>query len=161
MKSLNDSLKEYKKHMELGIIPKAYRGILDFMRVLRNHLKEKYPDYLFSGNIFEGRMDYTYFHFTSPLLKQHQLKIVILFVHETMSFEVLLSGTNRKVQAKYWRLLKDNNFTKYQFATDPNKEDYIINHSMSDDPNFSDLDLLIQQLLDDVDVFVNDVKKIF
>ena len=62
-------------------------------------------------------MDYTYIYFFPKSLKRQNLKVVILFTHESFKFEVLLAGYNRAVQAKYWKLFKEKGFNKYHLAS--------------------------------------------
>ena len=100
MPSLNDSIKEYTRQLQLGEIQTAYKGIMSFMSGLKTHLESRHPDHALSGLYF-GYMEMTYFAFTPLELKQHGLKIAIVYLHEQNRFEVWLGGANRKVQAEY------------------------------------------------------------
>jgi hypothetical protein len=64
MESLPEYMDEYKKQMQLGHIPKAYRGLMSYIMALRTYFGDKYPDYFVSGNIYYGYMDMTYFSFS-------------------------------------------------------------------------------------------------
>lgn len=91
---------EYTAQLENGQIQKAYRGIMDFMGRLRTSLAGRYPDHTVSG-VYPGYMDMTYFAFTPAGLKNRQLKIAVVYLHEQGRFEAWLSGANRNVQAEY------------------------------------------------------------
>ena len=57
MESFYDCIDEYRKQLEKGYVKKAYRGLMEFIRDLKTHLKNKYPDYFVSGSIYYGYMD--------------------------------------------------------------------------------------------------------
>ncbi len=104
MKLFHEYIHEYRKQLEKGAIQKAYKGLMEYIMDLRTHFKNTYPDYVVSGSIYYGYMDMTYFSFFPPSFKQRQLKIAIVFLHETFRFEVWLAGYNKQVQSKYWKL---------------------------------------------------------
>ncbi len=89
---------------------------MEYIMDLRTYLKTKYPDYFVSGSIYYGYMDMTYFSFFPESLKQRNLKIAIVFIHETCRFEIWLAGYNKQVQAKYWKLFKESGWNKYQIV---------------------------------------------
>ena len=97
---------EYKNQIRKGGIKKAYSGLMEYFQSLRLYLKNKYPNYFISGSIYYGFMDMTYFSFTPQFLKDRKLKIAIVFVHKKFSFEVWLGGNNKKIQKRYWKLLR-------------------------------------------------------
>jgi len=138
MESLRESMDEYRKQLGKGYIQKAYRGLMEYISGLRLHLKNKYPDYIVSGSVQYGFMDYSYFYFFPESIKRRNLKIVILFVHDTFTFEAWLSGYNKIVQAKYWKLFKEGNWNKYSLAPSAKGFDYILNCTLADNPDFSD-----------------------
>ncbi len=128
---------------------------MEYFDSLRLHLKNKYPDY-FLSDIHYGQMDYTYFYFFPKSLKRQQLKIVILFIHDTFTFELWLAGYNKAVQAKYWKLFKENNWNKYPTA--PTAKDSITNFTLVDKPDFSDVDALTSQIEKGTLKFISDVE---
>ena len=105
MESFDKYLTEYRKQLQKGTVKEAYKGLMGYIDNLRLHLKNKYPDY-FISDVHYGLMDYTYFYFFPKTLKRQNLKIMILFIHESFKFEVLLAGYNKNVQAQYWKLSK-------------------------------------------------------
>ena len=158
MESLRESIIEYKKQMEKGIIQKAYRGIMDYVLQLRTHISKKYPEYSV-GNIYYGYMDMTYFPLFPKILKSRKLKIAIVFIHDTCRFEVWLSGNNRQIQKRYGELIRDNNWDKYRM--DPNNADSIIENTLEANPDFSDPDALTKKIETSTLLFIKDIEVFF
>jgi len=100
----------------------------------------------------------TYFSLFPDLIKRRNLKIAIVFIHDKCRFEVWLSGSNRNVQAKYWKLLKESGWQKYHIASNPRAVDYVIDHILINNPDFSDLDALTGQIERGTLEFIRDVE---
>ena len=143
--------------MDKGAIQKAYRGLMDYIMTLRTHLKKKYPNYFVSG-IYQGYMDMSYFSFYPQSLKKRKLKVGIVFGHETMRFEVWLFGVNKKVQTKYWKLIKEAGYNKYHITPKIKSFDSIIDYVLVDNPDFSDLDKLTKQIEKGTLKFIKDIE---
>jgi hypothetical protein len=146
MELFQEYMEEYKKQMERGYISKAYKGLMEYLMGLRTYLKNKYPEYASSGNLYQGYMDMTYFPLFPESLKRKNLKIAIVFIHETARFEVWLAGNNRQVQDKYWKLFKENNWNKYRIPSTIKGTDSIVEYTLVESPDFSDLDNLTMQI---------------
>ena len=149
---------EYRKQMRKGDIAEAYKGLMDYIMNLRTHFQNKYPDYFVSGSIYYGYMDMTYFSFFPKSLKNRKLKIGIVFIHDTCRFEVWLFGYNKQVQAKYWKLFKENDWNIYHIPSTIKGMDSIIEYIVVDKPDFSDLDTLTKQIERGTLKFINDVE---
>jgi hypothetical protein len=158
MESFQEYMAEYRKQLGKGAIQKAYRGLMEYIMDLRTHLHNKYPDYFVSGSIYYGYMDMTYFAFYPESLKKRNLKIGIVFIHETCRFEVWLFGYNKQVQSKYWKLFKESNWNKYHIAPATKGVDYIIDYTLVDNPDFSDLDALTKQIEKGTLNFINAIE---
>jgi hypothetical protein len=158
MESFPEYLFEYRKQLEKGDIKKAYKGLMEYITGLRLHLKNKFPGYFVSGSVQYGYMDYTYFYFFPESIKQRNLKIVIIFIHDTFTFEAWLSGYNRTVQAKYLELVKKTGWVKYNIAPASKGVDYIIKSTLADNPDFSDLKALTKQIVTGTLEFINDIQ---
>ena len=158
MGSFLESMNEYKKQLKRGYIQDAYQGLMEFFRDLRSHFKNKYPDYSVSGSIYYGYMDMTYFSLFPESLKSRKLKIALVFIHDKFRFEVWLSGSNRNVQTEFWKLLKERDWNKYHLAANPRAVDYVIDHILINDPDFSDLDTLSRQIERGTLDFIKDVE---
>jgi len=157
METFNQYMEEYKKEMKKGTIRNAYKGLMEYIMGLRTHFKNKYPDYFVSG-LYPGYMDMTYFSFSPESLKDRKLKIAIVFVHDTVRFEVWLSGQNKEIQREYWKLFKENNWNKYNVVPTTEGFDSIIEHVLVHNPDFSDLDKLTEQIEEGTLKFSQDLK---
>jgi Family of unknown function (DUF7000) len=142
MESLQENINEYRRQLEKGAIQKAYRGVMEYIMDLRTNLKNKYPDYFVSGSIYYGYMDMTYFSFFPKSLKDRNLKIAIVFLHEPFRFEAWLAGVNKQVQQKYWKLIKESNWDEYRIVSTTKGADSIIEYILVDNPDFSDLETI-------------------
>jgi hypothetical protein len=137
---------EYRAQMEKGYIRQAYRGMMGYIMDLKTYFKNKYPAYAVSGSIYQGYMDMTYFALFPEPLKSRKLKIAIVFLHETVRFEVWLAAYNRQVQAEYWKLFKESDWNKYRIPSSIKGMDSIVEYTLADNPDFSDPDALTAQI---------------
>ena len=158
MKSFHEYMNEYRKQMEKGDIIEAYKGLMEFIMELRLYLKKKYPDYFVSGSIYQGYMDMSYFSFVPKSLKLRKLKIAIVFIHDTVRFEVWLAGSNKKVQTEYWKLFKESDWKKYRIPSTTSGIDSIIEHILVENPDFGDLDTLKKQIERGTLEFIKDIE---
>ena len=158
MESFHEYLSEYRKQLEKGAVKKAYRGLMGYIMELRTHFSHNYPDYFVSGSIYYGYMDMTYFSFFPKSLKHQNLKIAIVFLHNTFRFEVWLAGYNKQIQTKYWKLLKESDWNKYHLVSTTKGADSILEHILVDNPDFSDLDTLTTQIETATLKFIEDVE---
>lgn len=158
MESFQESMNEYRKQLEKGSIKAAYKGLMEYIMNLRTHFTNKYPDHFISGAIYYGYMDMTYFAFSPKSLKDRNLKIAIVFIHDTLQFEVWLTGYNKQVQSRYWKLFKESGWNKYQVVPTTKGADAIITHTLVGNPDFSDLDALTKQIEKTTLKFIKDVE---
>ena len=158
MDSFNQYMEEYKKEMKKGTIRNAYKGLMEYIMDLRTHFKNNYPDYFVSG-LYYGYMDMTYFSFSPESLKDRKLKIAIVFIHEKARFEIWLSGQNKEIQRKYWKLFKEGKWEKYNVVPTIEGIDSIVEHILVPNPDFSDLEDLTKQIENETLMFIKDVEK--
>lgn len=156
--AFHENMNEYKKQLEKGAIIEAYRGLMDYFNALRLRFEKKYPDYSVSGSVYYGFMDMTYFAISPKSLKSRKLKIAIVFVYDTFRFEVWLSGSNREVQAEFWKLIKESGWEKYNLTSPGIGIDSTLDHILADNPDFSDLDALTEQIEKGTLRFTKDVE---
>jgi len=104
-------------------------------------------------------MDMTYFSFSPESLKDRKLKIAIVFIHETVRFEVWLAGCNKQIQTEYWELFKKSNWDKYKIVPTTEGFDSIVEHVLIGNPDFSDLDTLTKQIEEGTLKFIQDVEE--
>jgi hypothetical protein len=159
MESITEYMNEYKKQMEKGYIQKAYQGLMSYIMALRTHFQDKYPDYFVSGNIYYGYMDMTYFSFSPKSLKERNLKIAIVFIHDSFRFEVWLSGYNRNVQKQYWKLFNESGWNKYRVVPQDKGVDSILEHTLVENPDFADRDKLTAEIEKGTLGFIKDIEE--
>jgi len=143
---MQNNLQEFHEQLKKGAIQPAYRFLLDYILRLRTHFKNEFTDCDVPGNVYQGYMDMTYFSIIPPSLKQHKLKIAVVFLYDAFRFEVWLSGYNRQVQAKYWQLFRDRGWEPYRLVVDPLKADAILEHILVAEPDFTNPDALTRQI---------------
>jgi len=158
MDSFHEYMNEYKQQLEKGYIQQAYQGLMKYIMDLRLHFKTEYPDYFVSGSIYSGYMDMTYFSFIPESLKLRKLRIGIVFIHESIRFEVWLAGYNKQVQTKYWKLFKESGWNKYRIPSTIKSVDSIMEYILVDNPDFNDLDNLTKQIERGTLDFIKDIE---
>jgi hypothetical protein len=151
-------MQEYRTQLEKGFIQKAYRGLMEYILDLKTHFKNKYPDYSVSGSIYYGYMDMTYFPLFPKSLKQRSLKIAIVFVYDAFRFEVWLAASNKQVQQQYWKLFKDNAWSKYRLVPTTKGVDSILEYTLADNPDFSDPGTLTKNIEAGTLNFIKDIE---
>ena len=158
MESLHECMNEYRKQLEKGYIQKAYKRLMEYIMDLRTHFKNKYPDYFVSGSIYYGYMDMTYFAFSPESFKQRNLKVAIVFNYDQFRFEVWLAGYNKRIQQKYWKSFKECDLNKYRIPANIKGVDSIMEYTLVDNPDFSDLDGLTKKIEKGTLNFTNDIE---
>ncbi|MBK9924530.1 MAG: hypothetical protein IPP66_04485 [Anaerolineales bacterium] len=158
MESFHEYIDEYRKQMKKGVISKAYKGLMEYILYLKTYFQNKYPDHFVSGSIYFGYMDMTYFSFYPKSLGDKKLKIAVVFLHESMRFEVWLAGANKQVQSKYWKLFKESNWNTYHLVPTTKGADSILEHIVADNPDFHDLDTLTKHIEKETVKFIKDVE---
>ncbi len=157
MESLQEYVNEYRKQLGKGVIQRAYQGLMEYIMDLRTQFNKKFPDFA-PGNVYHGYMDMTYFPIFPKSLKDRKLKIAIVFIHDTIRFEVWLAGYNKQIQTKYWKLFKEGNWNKYRIPSTIKGVDSIIENTLVDNPDFSDLDTLTKQIVRGTLNFIKDIE---
>lgn len=159
-KTLNDYKKDYKRQIEIGNIPKAYKGLMGFMKNLRTYLINNYPvDYVI-GSLYSGDMTITYFPFTPKTLKEQKLKIGIVFNHQKIRFEIWLTGQNKLIRRKYWEIFKGSDWNKYHIPLTIDDGFSIVDNILVENPNFDNLEILTEQIETKTMEFINEIIKV-
>lgn len=157
MKINSNYINDYKNIIQTTNLQKGYQEFVKFFRYLRTYLEKQMPGYIFTRNIVENNMDYSYFQFTNQSLKAKGLKIVIAFIHQSFTYEVWLSGVNRKVQNEYYNILRNRNVIKYTLTNNPNKTDYILKNQIIKSCNYDNIDLLLKEMELNIIDFINNL----
>lgn len=158
MATFHKYIEDYRKQMSNGKIREVYIGLIEFVMDLKTYFKNNYPDYFVSGNIYVGYMDMSYFSIVPQSLKQRNLKIAIVFLHEAFRFEIWLAGSNKQVQSKYWEFFKEKHWNKYHLIETTQGADSILEHIAVDQPDFSDLTALTKQIENETMSFIREVE---
>lgn len=145
MDKISGLITEYQKQLKKGTIQKAYREILGFISGLKTHLKKTYPSFHFS-DLYQGYMDMTYFSFTPEELKERDLKIALVYLHEENRFEAWLSAVNRGVAEEYIEQLKSMDTMGYQIVEASPGVNYITLKILKETPDFDDPKSLIEEI---------------
>ena len=152
-------LETYKNLIISTELQQGYQEFIKLFRYLKIELEKELPLFPFSGNIVENGMDYSYFQFTNKELKEKGLKIVVAFVHKDFCFEVWVSGYNRKIQCKYYEMLK-NQTLKYSLNHNPNRVDYILKSPIDKLVDMNDGLSITKKLKANICVFIEYIKTI-
>jgi hypothetical protein len=158
MNSLQENMAEFRKQLQKGSIQKAYQGLMEYMMNLKNHFSSKYPNYSAPGSLYNGYMDMTYFSILPKSLKDRDLKIAIVFLYDAFRFEIWLSGKNKQVLAKYWKLINKSGWNKYKVVEPVKVVDSVVEHILVDNPDFSDTDALTKQIEQGSLEFIRDIE---
>ena len=118
-------LETYRTLLQTTDLQKAYQEFIRMFRFLRNELERQLPDFRFQSNITENAMDYAYFSFTNPGLKEKSLKLVVAFDHKNFRMEVWLSGFNRTAQCRWATYLKACP-PPMELTRNPNHTDFVV-----------------------------------
>ena len=138
------------------ITQKDYHKLITLIKRLRTHFIKAYPIDYKVGSIYQGHMNFSYFPFTPMSLKSQKLKIVIIFNHTKMQFEICLAGQNRQIQKKYWNIFKDSDWNTYHIPT--TMEGFsIVDHILMETPDFNNFDALSQHIETETMKFIKDI----
>jgi hypothetical protein len=159
MKTLKDFLEVYRSEMQKGDVARAYRGIIDYMLMLRSNLRKKYPELSVSGNFYQGYMDMTFFTLVPVTLEGHRLKIALVFNHERISFEAWLSAINKEIQAEYLELFRKETWLDYRMPLFTKGSDSILECDLSTDPDFDHTEILTMQIEKGLWKFIGEVER--
>ena len=118
-------LDTYRTLLQTTDLQKAYQEFIRLFRFLRNDLERQMPDFRFQSSITENAMDYAYFSFTNPALKEKGLKLVVAFDHKDFQLEVWLSGVNRTAQCR-WSERWNTCPQPMELTQDPNHTDFVV-----------------------------------
>lgn len=125
MKFDSELLEQYHTLLQTTELQQGYREFVQWFRYLRSELERQMPAFRFQNSITENAMDYAYFSFTSPELREKGLKLVVAFVHKTFCLELWLSGINRGAQCRWASRLRDCPMPM-ELSQDPAATDYLL-----------------------------------
>lgn len=151
---------EYKNLIENTNIQESYQYILKFIKYISSNLEKDMINYSFMNRVVENKMDFTYFQMTNNFFKELGLRIQVVFIHKTCTFEVWLSGYNRKIQTDYYAKLSKTN-CPFETCIDPNKNDYIIKLPITSDiitDNYEQIIIEIKESINKIEEYFKIIK---
>ena len=152
IKANSKYINEYKKIVQTTDIQLGYKELINSIKHLKSYLQKEMKNFIFSKNIVENNLEYTYFHFTNKELKSHGLKLVLVFTHKEFKFEIFLSGVNRQKQINFFNDIKDKKI-KYILSNNPSKTDYVLKYEINDNFNYETLEEISIDIYSDIKEF--------
>ena len=136
-------IEEYQDYIANSKIQATYEYLIQFIAKIQlvfNH-ETNYQ----TTNISPGYMDYTYFSFFTPTMREKKLRFCLVLNHETIQFELWLMGLNAEIQEQYW-----NQFYSYKTKkSHKNMTKLSIYEVVIDDkPNFENPEKLIKTIVE-------------
>lgn len=138
----------------------SYHELIDYMKELRAFFQKEYDATFKLGSIYKGNPDYSYFSLTTEELKKLKLKFVIILNHKEESFTICLSGQNKNIRKKYWRLFKESDWHKYHIVESIDNSLLIIDHTLVEKADFSDTHMLTQQIETTALEFMDEIRNV-
>ena len=130
------------------------------MKELRLFLKKEYDTIFKLGKIYQGDPNFSYFSLTTEELKRQKLKFVIILNHKELYFSICLSGQNKSIRKKYWKIFKGSNWNKYHLAESIDDSLSIIDQTIVKEPDFNNRMSLTEQIEKESLKFINEIKNI-
>jgi len=147
----------YQQELKEGRIQQAYRGLMEYLLLLKNHFQNKHPEFSVPGTFYAGYMDMSYFAIVPKDLKQRGLKIALVYLHEAGRFEVWLAGVNKNALREYWEIIQREGWKQYRLAPTLTGADAILEYIAVGQPDFRDLNALTAEIERETLVFIRDV----
>ncbi|WP_109300009.1 GyrI-like domain-containing protein [Aquimarina sp. AU474] len=153
----NEDFLNHNEHYEKNL---DYHQLINYMKELRTFFHKKYDTHFKLGTIYQGNPNFSYFSLTPEELKKQKLKFVIILDHKTLCFSICLSGQNKSIRKKYWKIFKDSDWNTYHLAESINESLSIIDQTIVEEPNFNDKRYLTEQIEKESLKFINEIKGI-
>jgi len=153
-------LSKTDKSIQPSTINTDYHQLIDYMKELRTFFRKEYELEFTLGKLNQVSPEYTYFSLTPTELKKLQLKFVIILDHNLSQFSICLSGQNKSIRKKYWQIFKGGDWNHYTMADSIENSLMIIHHTLIENPDYSDTQILTQQIEKESLNFMNDLRGI-
>ena len=143
-KKINSFVSAYQQQIRKGDIQKTYNFLLKYVMQVKTNIEKSFSKEYSFGNVFPGYLDFSYFYFSNDYLRNKKLRFGIVLNHREMRFELWLFGQNKKIQDRYWNILKTTPWnqgrtTKPQYST--------LEVVLIDNPDFEKIDELTASIL--------------
>lgn len=140
--------------------PIDYGQAITFMKALRLFFKKAYGTLFSYGAVYLGNPDFSYFSLTPAALKKLKLKFVIVCDHKASQFTICLSGQNKDIRKKYWKLFKGSDWNTYEVVESIEKSLSIIDHPIVIAPNLQAPEALIKQIETESLKFMDEIRAV-
>jgi len=141
-KGINSFVSAYQEQIRTGDIQKTYAFLLKYVMQIKASIEKQFSKKYSFGNVFQGYLDY--FYFSNDYLRSKKLRFGIVLNHSEMRFELWLLGQNKKIQDKYWNILKASSWNQGRTTKPQYSELEII---LIDNPDFEKSDELTANIL--------------
>jgi hypothetical protein len=156
MKNMNCHIEKYNESLNEGHIQKAYRGIMDTISRLKTTWDRRYPTTP-SGSLYAGFMDMTFISVKPSVLSELDLRVSIVYLHESHTFESWLVARNRKIQLAIHSQLRKKELGIYSLTELGPGVDSIISMALNSEPDFNDIEVLINEIIEKTWNFILDM----
>ncbi|WP_051568376.1 AraC family transcriptional regulator [Crocinitomix catalasitica] len=134
--------------------------LIIYMKELRLFFQKEYDTIFKLGKIYQGDPNFSYFSLTTEELKKQKLKFVIILNHKDLSFSICLSGQNKSIRKKYWKIFKGSDWNKYHLAESIDDSLSIIDQTIVEKPNFNNKRNLTEKIEKESLKFIEEIKDI-
>lgn len=158
--ALDSDLEQLRTQLAIGSIQRAYVAIVSYMSKLRTHFARTNGERAISS-LYQGYFDMTYFALFPPVLKARDLKLAIVFDYQAYSFKVWLAARNRKVQRRYWELLRESGWSNGLLVEPATGVDAIVEYDVAGALALADPDELTALIERSVGTLLGDLEGFF
>ncbi|QOD59372.1 AraC family transcriptional regulator [Polaribacter haliotis] len=137
-----------------------YHQLINYMKELRLFFQKEYGTIFRLGKIYQGDPNFSYFSLTTDELKKQKLKFVIILNHKELYFSICLSGQNKSIRKKYWKIFKGSDWNKYHLAESIDDSLSIIDQIIVEEPNFNNKRSLTEKIEKESMKFTRELKGI-
>jgi len=137
-----------------------YHQLINYMKELSLFFQKKYDTIFKFGKVYQGDPNFSYFSLTTDELKKQKLKFVIILNHKELYFSICLSGQNKSIRKKYWKIFKGSDWNKYHLAESIDDSLSIIDQTIVEEPNFNDKGNLTEKIEKESMKFIKELKDI-
>lgn len=155
----NEQVNKYHQLINDENLEQAYRIIMTTMSQLKVAWDTRYPG-MPSGSLYQGFMDMTFISVKPERLSELDLKVSIVYLHQSNTFEGWLVARNRKIQSSMHQKLQKRPLGKYFLTILEPGVDAIIATPLIEQPNFDEPKRLIGQIIENTLNFIGDMQEL-
>ena len=154
--SLCTEIESYCAAVAKGGLPRAYRGILAQLTLFQSAWMQAHPADS-AGTLYPGYLDMSFVSFAPAELAARNLKLSLVFLHESCEFTLWLVARNRAIQKRVSESLRGVPLGCYRLTKLEPGVDAIIEFTLEKPYAFDETALLTQRLITAADAFANDM----